>query len=378
MKNLRILSSILIIVILVSVMNLGVCASGTTYSAEHSYFIYPEYTFDPDNFDVNVTIDKSKILAFDDESTEFSCVINSIVANDIDYLTDPQGFCDIFTAENFEGAYIYITFTVEFVSDKCFGALDYTIDIDGFSAPPSLGIGGLDDAISSLPVPKEISISGTFDEFPKIDASTIKTTQIPEKNSYYDTEKYDANGLVVTCSLSNGNSGTITYNDETAYIFEFNPSTTEKLSVLDTEVAILLDGTPVFYAPIKVSHQYSQNYVNITTDIYTDSKPGYHAIVCEGCGDAYDAHPHTPTPLLGDDGQPLVDEEGNVLCWTSNNDQTFLKNGTESSICQDCGAVLTRNTFGTADYNEVLGNYHFIRVILDYINMLLSIINGAL
>ena len=161
-------------------------------------------------------------------------------------------------------------------------------------------------------------------------------------------------------------------------MFTANPSKDEKLNVNATEVIAYFDGIELVKLPVNVTHAWSKDFVSITTDLYSESKPGYHAIVCDGCGEAHNAQPHIPSPVLDENGDPLVDEEGNVVCWTSNNDQTFLKNGTESSICQDCGAVLTRNTFGTADYNDTLANYHFIRVILDYINALLRIINGAL
>ena len=73
----------------------------------------------------------------------------------------------------------------------------------------------------------------------------------------------------------------------------------------------------------------------------------------------------------------MYDDEGNEICWTYNNDQTFTSNGTESSICMDCGAVLTRDVFSSADYNNIFANYHFLRVIFDYINTLLRILGAA-
>ena len=73
----------------------------------------------------------------------------------------------------------------------------------------------------------------------------------------------------------------------------------------------------------------------------------------------------------------MLDDEGEPICWTYNNDQSFTSNGTESSVCMDCGAVLTRDVFNSADYNEIFANYHFLRVIFDYINVLLRLINTA-
>jgi hypothetical protein len=43
----------------------------------------------------------------------------------------------------------------------------------------------------------------------------------------------------------------------------------------------------------------------------------------------------------------------------------------------DCGAVLTRDVFSSADYNDAFANYHFLRVIFDYINTLLRFIGAA-
>jgi hypothetical protein len=161
-------------------------------------------------------------------------------------------------------------------------------------------------------------------------------------------------------------------------MFTANPSKDEKLNVNVREVIAYFDGVELAKLPVSVTHAWSSSYVSITTNKVTEGNPGYHAILCDGCGEAHDSQPHNPTPVLDENGDPVLDEDGNPVCWTFNNDQSFLNNGTESSICSDCGAVLTRDTFGTADYNDSLANYHFIRVILDYINALLRIINGSI
>lgn len=378
MKKTKIISIVLAIVMLISIMSICVSATDTSYSGFCNYFVTGENILKPEDFEVVITVDDSNILALDGESPKYTLNIVDITTSDgISYYTNEQEFFEVFASETYEGAPINIDFTITFDSDKCFGKLNYTVDIKGFSAPLSLGLGGLDDALSGVLLPAELQTKGNIPEFPSVDVSSIEVTSRPIKDTYYDNEKYDATGLAVNCALTNGQTGSVVYSEDTAYVFDFNPSASEKLSVLDTEVAIFLDGAPILYAPIQVSHKYSGNYVSITTDVYSENKPGYHAFVCDGCGEACDAQPHNPSPVLDENGEPLVDEEGEFICWTSNNDQTFLKNGTESSICQDCGAVLTRNTFGTADYNETLANYHFIRVILDYVNALLRIINGA-
>ena len=106
--------------------------------------------------------------------------------------------------------------------------------------------------------------------------------------------------------------------------------------------------------------KYSEGFVNITTYKYTEENPGYHAFVCEGCGETHNAQHHTPKY-----------EE-----WTYNNDQTFIANGTESNVCSDCGTILTRDTFGTADFNETFSDMHFFKVIFEYINMLIRLFSA--
>ena len=323
-----------------------------------------------------------------------------------DYLKDEDAFFEIFKAEDFSGTDLEVTLKFDFESAKVFGTLNYKIIIFGFMAPSfSVGLGPIDDALSNITLPTEIAIEGSVWQFPSVDS--FEVTKKPVKQDYLDSEKFDLDGTslnvhtkvatgyteeldpvtgetVITYEYKPGYSGKIEYSPETANMFTCNPSKDEKLNVNATEVIAYFDGFEIAKLPVNVKHDLpdpadeENHFVSITTDLYTDAKPGYHAIVCDGCGEAHNAQPHIPSPVLDENGQPLVDEEGEIICWTSNNDQTFLKNGTESSICQDCGAVLTRNTFGTADYNDTLANYHFIRVILDYINMLLSIINGAL
>jgi hypothetical protein len=124
-------------------------------------------------------------------------------------------------------------------------------------------------------------------------------------------------------------------------MFTCNPSKDEKLSVFSTEVVTFFAGQYLSRIPVNVDHKISDGYVCITTDYYTENKPGYHAKVCEGCGEAHDAQPH----------------EVNPDAWTSNNDATFMNNGTESTNCLVCNAVVTRNTFGTAGFNETFADY---------------------
>lgn len=398
----KLLSVLLVAVMLVSSLGLiSVSAEESTpalsYTVTGTYALDEKTDAQKELFNVAINIDSSKIAALDGASKAYTYELDSVVANGIDYLQDEDAFFAAFDAEDFAGTVLEITFTVNFESDKVFGTLDYEIDVTGFMAPLAIGLGPVDDALSNVALPIAISISDNIWQFPAVD--TIEILQKPTRQDYLDNEKFDFEGTSIAVqtkvatgyqdlpgasgaiervyTYEPGYAGLVNYDNQTKNMFTTNPSEQEKLSVNVTEVIAYFDGIELVKLPVKVEHAWSNGYSSITTDIYTESKPGYHAIVCDGCGEATDAKPHTPTPVLDENGQPLVDEEGEIICWTPNGDQTFLTNGTESSICQDCGAVLTRNTFGTADYNDTLANYHFIRVILDYINALLRIINGA-
>ncbi|MBO5290727.1 MAG: hypothetical protein J6B35_03985, partial [Clostridia bacterium] len=331
-------------------------------------------------FNIEVSIDESKFCALDGYTDDYTITINSakvkdpVTAEYYDYYTDPDKFFGIFTVEEFAGALVEVEFTIEFLSNHVFGELNYTIDISGFMEPYSIGFGPVDDALSNVALPVEVKKTGNIWQFPAIDNITINS--VPEKSNYYDTEKFDLEGTQVyvetkvatsydsrtdTYTYEVGKAGTVTYSEANSNMFTCNPSKDEKLSVLSTEVVTFFAGQYLSRIPVNVDHKVSDGYVCITTDYYTENKPGYHAKVCEGCGEAHDAQPH----------------EVNPDAWVSNNDATFMNNGTESTNCLVCNAVLTRNTFGTAGFNETFADYHFILVIFQYINVILRIINGA-
>lgn len=360
----KIISMVLVVVMIFSIT--GICAaagSSTSYTATTGVVIEKTYTFNPDNFNVSLSVNPNKIGAFDGESLDFTYTIDSVRVGGVEYdEANPEEFFAIFSAEDFEGVTITIDLTVEFVSEAVFGDLEYTVVISGFSTPLDTGdLGSIlgDSADLSANLPTDLEKTGTIEGFPKPDLSTLTVLGRPSKVEYFDTEKFDATGTVFSFALDNGKSGILTYNADTAHMFKFAPSASEQLSVYDTEVATIFNGAAVNYTPIVVKHKYSDSYVNITTGKYTSGNPGYHAIVCEGCGDTYDAQPH------------------NAGGWIYNNDQTFMTNGTESSVCNDCGTVLIRDALGTADFNTAFADMHFIKVIFEYINVLLRFIGAA-
>ncbi len=399
----KLLSVLLVAVMLISSIGMiSVAAEESTpalsYTVTGSYLLSGKTNVMKELFNVDVVVDSSKIAALDGESKAYTYEIDSIVANGIDYMTDEDAFFDAFDSEDYAGTVFEVTFTINFESDKVFGTLNYTVNATGFTEPFTVGLGPVDDALAGVSLPVNVTFTDTVWQFPAVDS--IEILSKPTKQDYTDIEKIDFEGTEVVVNTKvatsyeevpdstgalhrvytyeDGYSGHVVYGPETANMFSANPSKDERLNVNTREVIAYFDGIELVKLPVVVEHAWSSGYSSITTDLYTEAKPGYHAIVCDGCGEAHDAQPHNPSPVLDENGDPMVDEEGEIICWTFNNDQTFLNNGTESSICSDCGAVLTRNTFGTADYNTSLADYHFIRVILDYINALLRIINGAM
>ena len=397
-KSLAVLLVAVLLISSFSILSVAAPAPGLSYTVTGTYNLSSKTDAQKELFNLDLVIDSSKIAALDGASKAYTYEVDSIVANGIDYMTDEDAFFAAFDAEDYSGTTLEVTFTINFESDKVFGTLDYTVNVTGFMEPLAIGLGPVDDALSNVALPVDVSFSDNIWQFPSLDEMEI--LQRPTKQEYKDTDKFDFEGTKVAVktkvatsyeevpdstgalhrvyTYEPGYAGIVEYGPQTANMFTANPSKDEKLNVNVKEVIAYFDGVELAKLPVHVEHGWSNGYSSITTNIYTEGNPGYHAIVCDGCGEAHDAQPHTPSPVLDENGDPVLDENGDVVYWTYNNDQTFLGNGTESSVCADCGAVITRNTFGTADYNDSLANYHFIRVILDYINALLRIINGAM
>ena len=393
MKIKKILSVILALCMVFSVLSISVSAApGKTYTASGSYVVTEEYSFNADSFNLSATVNPDTIYALDGCSHEYTYEVTSFkavyvnrdkVSVTADYVSDPEAFFAVFAEKEADVEFakefnkdkeeenkmkvnditLVAEFSISFTDSGVFGKLSYDFVIEGFSAPATSGMDiGIDigDVADAVKLPVDLTISGNIAEFPAIQSATVNSR--PVKSVYTDAERFDATGLQVAIVTTDGVAGTYTYSDDTAYAFTHNPSNKENLTTYDSEVVTYLDGLEIVKTPITVDHCWSDGFVSITTDKYTTGKPGYHAIVCEGCGETHSAEPH-----VIDDG-----------AWTYNNDQTFMKDGTESNVCLECGAALVRDTHGTADYNKALADFHFIRVILDYINTLLHIIDGSI
>lgn len=400
----KIISLALVIVMLFTFTSISVSAEGETapelsINKSVTVSVMDTYTLTDSAispFGVEVNLDTKKIVALDGATTEHEVVINSISARRSKGSTvvydaeNPEPFLDLFrfeTPEEKESIGITVDFTINFTSKNVFGDMGYEIVINGFSTPPSLGI----DLGDMVAVPTAITYEAAVTEFPTL--SNISIVKASTRQFYTDAEyvelegtqlnvdtvvnTYDANGNIV--SSAPHASGTVTYGPLNAHMFTTVPAKDERIPVSTTEIVTYFFGTKLTTLAVTVEHAWSDGPVSITTDNYTTNKPGYHAIVCNGCGEVHSANPHVPELLLDENGNVVLDDNGNpVENWVSNEDATFTANGTSSCKCQDCGATLTRNDLGTAQFNTAFSNYHFLLVIFEYINLLLRIIGAAL
>ncbi len=399
----KILSIALVAVMLFSFTSIGVgaeeAAPELTLNKTVTITVMDSYTLTDSAlspFGIDIEIDDKKVVALDGAAKDYTVTINSISA--VDPATsavvvydeeNPEEFLDVFRFENPEeksSIGITIDFQVDFASKDVFGELGYTITINGFSTPPSLGI----DLGNMVAVPTAIPSTGKFTEFPAVGDISILVSST--KMKYNDTEFVELEGTklnvntVVNTYDNNGNiiattpfsTGTVTYGQLNAHMFTTTPAKNERIPAGTSEIVTFFFGQRLTSIPVVVSHAWSDGPVSITTDKYSDNKPGYHAIVCNGCGEAHDPKPHVPTYALDEFGNPILDKDGNpVQDWKSNEDATFTSNGTASCTCQECGATLTKDVLGSAQFNTAFANYHFLIVIFEYINLILRIIGAS-
>lgn len=368
----KVFSLVLVVALVFAIFAIPANAETLSYSDSKVITITNKNTFNLEKFEALIDVDESKILCFDGASIDYTYNFSSIRVLDeengryVNYDEDPEAFAAVFTSETFlkKGTEIYVDYSLEFVSSDVFGELTYNVILKGFSSPLDTGLdlgGLLGDGAPALPVEQDVVVTGSFKDFPAIDFAKTKVLSKPQKTKYFDSERFDPTGTKLELTLTNGTVGTLSYSEKTASFFTFSPSAKDNLTTYDSEVTTLLLGHAINYTPVTVDHKWSAGPVNITTGKYTENNPGYHAIVCEGCGETHDAAKHVPAT-----------EE-----WTYNNDQSFVANGTESNVCVDCGTVLIRDTFGTADFNTAFADMHFIKVIFEYINIVLRFIGAA-
>ncbi len=406
----KLLSIVLVAVMLFSFASVCVSAEEPAPTPELSYTkeVYVPISAnhrltsaDGADFSVDVTIDDKNTVALDGSSVDYTVEILKIQAqkqgferitydeNYVDENPDDESSINPFfeymafpEGQKRDPIEIYVTFKIDFTDADILGELNYTVSVKGFSSPPDLGdlgvIGGLiGGAADSLPIPTTESTTENLAEFPAI--KSISPTFVPQKKVYLDSEMVELDGTQVAVTTTIGRSGTVTYGSSTSHMFTTLPDRSERIPEGTKAVVTYFFGHHLSTLPVVVSHDWSDGPVCITTDKYTDNKRGYHAIVCNGCGEARDAEEHNPEILLDEKGNPVVDKDGNpVQKWTSNDDASFVGNGTASSTCQDCGATLTKDVHNSAGFNTAFANYHFLLVIFEYINLILRIIGTSL
>lgn len=333
---------------------------------------------DGSGFNVEIDVNTKNMVALDGFSDDFKAEITKIEAQkdgfakfeyDKDYVDENPDdestinpFFEYLTYpedEERQTMVLYVTYQMDFVDVEVFGKLDFEVSVSGFSAPPDLGeLGGLlGGAGDSLPIPTTLTAKGTVAQFPAI--ASCKTNVSSTKQEYKDSEMVELEGTQVYIVTTNGSEGTVTYAPSNAHMFTTLPEKDERIPEGTKEIVTYFAGIRLATLPVTVVHDWSTGPVCITTDKYTDNKPGYHAIVCNGCGEAKEAAEHR------------VDPES----WVSNEDSTFVANGTSSTVCLDCGATLTKDVHSTAGFNTAFANYHFLLVIFEYINLILRIIS---
>ena len=96
MKAKKIISTILTIAMLLAIVSVSVSAAPLTFGDSATYTITSVAEINPDNFNIKVEVDESKILATDGGSIEYTTVVTSAVVDGIDYYVDPEAFLDIF------------------------------------------------------------------------------------------------------------------------------------------------------------------------------------------------------------------------------------------------------------------------------------------
>ncbi len=340
-------------------------------------------------FNVSVDVIDKNVVPMDGSTADNTYTIKEIKwigSNGTEIIYDEENKEELFealapyTEKNSDGEEVTkyrdgafdITFDIEFADKEVFGELAYQVSIDGFSAPPDIGI---DLGGAEIPTSK-LSPVVSIDSFPTIKSySNIKAS---DKMYYYDSEFIDLDGTSIDIVTTADVSGTVSFSNATKQAFVTYPDFDKPLTVDTKEIAIFFKGIRLSTIPVLVEHDWSTGPVSITTDKYTANKPGYHAIVCNGCGNAKNALPHRPKLAVDEYGNPVLDEDGNqVEAWESNNDATFVGNGTASVECIDCGATLTKDVMGSAKFNTAFANYHFLIVIFEYINLILRIIGAA-
>ncbi len=174
-----------------------------------------------------------------------------------------------------------------------------------------------------------------------VSAASGTITTGPIKTAYTDCEFFNPQGLVVEFD------GTpITYTPDNAN-FAFSPALNDHLTVDTTVIDVYYKNVKVGSVTIKVDHVWG----DVT---YLDNN--FHGQYCLGCGVVKERLTHTvPEYIPNDDGGLFIPQ-------------------TETGVCSDCHAEITKDRVGSENFNQIFdfGNMTETEItIFTYIQMIL-------
>lgn len=362
------LSVILSVLMVLSVLSVAVFAAPSSLKIEgQTYFYVPtDYKIDAANFSVSFIVKTDKLVDLSGSVTPENCLVSAEADPYTEYFSQKYYFSD--GAEAFadyvnnyateeatdgglfdisslipssKGKKVMVDYTLTVANENVIGTADYTLSVTG------LYKGELSDSTTFITA--STKNTAVIDKI-----KTAEITGVDAQTAYKDNEDFVINEATANITTEAGLTGVIKASENPA-LFIALPVGSEKLTVNTKAVDVTVYGAecePFTVKGIAVDHAWGEKFASLSKD--------YHATVCEGCGEANPA-----TKAEHHFGEPEY-----------NNDQTFFKDGTQSSVCADCGAVHTELVEGTAGYCEKFANYKFLYVICDYISLIFDFITG--
>lgn len=348
------LSVILAVIMVFSVFAVAVSAE-SSYTVNGSAYIKLPYGYklDKDNFSVSFDISNDRLLnASGDYGVTFASFDASVVDGSYSYNSNPDSFFEDVNAEaeieiglnilsdvaamSMKYLCVDYEFTVSEGDKPVVGYADYKVTVNGFYK------GELTEETSF----SSISGTGSKDIVP-FEKTTVTSAEV--KTSYKDNEAPEI--ISATAEIeANGDTYTATYAENPALFEVINVAGNVTIDTEELEIAVPCDNATSFKVPVTVDHAWASECSSISKSS--------HAIVCEGCGEV--------------DSTTVC--EHNFDNYVSNDNATFVKDGTKTGTCTECGATETINDEGTAGYVTKFAEYEFLYVIFDYISLIFEVI----
>ncbi len=354
------LSVILCVLMVLSVFSVAVFAAPAdlTVTGETYFYLPKGYSIEKSQFSASLVVDSGRIVDLANVLSPDDCIV-SAVANPVfegnDYSYNPDAFIDAVNSaepasfsltditsfiEGTKGVKVPVNFTITVAAESVAGYADYTLVVTGLHKGDSTDYQNT--------VTKDTAV------IEEIVSATVTGAELA-KTDYKEDEQIAISDATASVEAAGGLTGTVNYSQNPGFFFvttaDGKKFTTETTAV-DVCVKGANDCTPFTIDCITVDHAWGDSFVSISN--------GSHAIVCKECGAV----------------KPGTTCDHNFGEGIYNNDQTFVKDGTETCICEDCGAALTRGVEGTAGYVTRFANYKFLYIIFDYISLLFDIFTG--